>query len=271
MRDLCFWCLLYLLGNIQFIANASSKEQLFYDAVRLEASGNLEDAIRNYEQASKQETSANLHGNLANLYYKTNDYGRSILHYHKALLLDEYNRDFRSNLNYVCKMAQVELPNRKYQAFLHGFSSNFWKALLAFFFWTGLLILSFLFFRRSTNKSLVMIFTFWLIGNLVLTFSTYHSSNQSDISERKVIALHPHGMGESNSSSNIPLRRFAAKTSSENANVRPGETLIIDKSQLGDLQSHTSPNALNWLLVSTLDNRKKGWVLEEEIGWIMKN
>ena len=62
-------------------ANANSKEQLFYDAVRLEAIGDFENAIINYEKAALHQSSANLHGNLANLYYKTNDYGRSIFEF----------------------------------------------------------------------------------------------------------------------------------------------------------------------------------------------
>ena len=73
-------------------ASANSKEQLFYDAVRLEATGDLENAIINYEKASLHQSSANLHANLANLYYKTNDYGRSILNFRKAILfLDKKN------------------------------------------------------------------------------------------------------------------------------------------------------------------------------------
>ena len=72
--------------NILFVTLGNSKEQLFYDAVRLESSGDYENAINNYEKALSHATSANLHGNLANLYYLTNDYGRSILHYQQALL-----------------------------------------------------------------------------------------------------------------------------------------------------------------------------------------
>ena len=134
-----------IFANILFVTLGSSKEQLFYDAVRLESSGDYENAINNYEKALSHATSANLHGNLANLYYLTNDYGRSILHYQKALLLEQDNRDFRSNLAYVRKMAKVGTSNNN-SLELNGFTHNFWKGCLGAFFWTGLLIICYLFF-----------------------------------------------------------------------------------------------------------------------------
>ena len=54
--------------NILSSENSQSKEQLFYDAVRLESSGNIAEAIKKYEKALSEASSANLHGNLANLY-----------------------------------------------------------------------------------------------------------------------------------------------------------------------------------------------------------
>ena len=129
---------MYLPANIESLAISSSKEQLFYDAVRSEASGDYETAIQNYKEALLQSSTANLHGNLANLYYKTNDYGRSVLHYKKALCLDQNNREFLSNLAYVSKIAQVDITNQLSPGFLNGFSNNFWKGFSAIFFWFGL-------------------------------------------------------------------------------------------------------------------------------------
>ena len=102
---------------------ASSKEQLFYDAVRFEATGNINQAIENYEKILEQASSANLHGNLANLYYKKSDYGRSILHYRKALLLDGNNQEFLSNLSFVCR-TNLENTDPLKNNFVDGFSNN---------------------------------------------------------------------------------------------------------------------------------------------------
>ena len=149
---------------------ASSKEQLFYDSVRFEATGNIDQAIENYEKILNQASSANLHGNLANLYYKKSDYGRSILHYRKALLLDGNNREFLSNLSFVYRSANLENTDPPKNNFIYGFSNNFWKGILVLFLWLGLLLLSFLFFLRTTNKSIIFACLAWVGG---LTYLPY--------------------------------------------------------------------------------------------------
>ena len=79
----------------------------FYDAVRAEASGDLKLAISLYEQLSQNQHSANLHSNLANLYFKVEDYGRAVLHFRKSLLIDPDNREATSNLAFALEMSGV--------------------------------------------------------------------------------------------------------------------------------------------------------------------
>ena len=76
-----------------------SKEQMFYDAVRTEASGDLQQALNIYSNISNHMHSAPLHANIANLYYKLSDYPLSVLHFRKALLLNPQNRDYTSSLS----------------------------------------------------------------------------------------------------------------------------------------------------------------------------
>ena len=271
MNHLSLFLLIILIVNFRSSANVTSKEQLFYDAVRLESAGDIVNAIKNYENALSQASSANLHGNLANLYYLNGDYGRSILHYRKALLLEPNNRDFRYNLAYVNGIAKVAPPNIDSSIALIELSGDFWKSLLAIFFWSGLLIICFLYFRRFKNKFITMTSACWILGNILLFYVIYNSTQQTNILERTVVAVSPFNVLENNSSAVIQLRKFAAKTSSSNSSVRVGESLIVEKKETGGLQSHESQDAQTWLLVSTLDKRRKGWVLEEEIGWLSRN
>ena len=250
---------------------ASSKEQLFYDAVRFEATGNIDQAIENYEKIFEQASSANLHGNLANLYYKKSDYGRSILHYRKALLLDGNNREFLSNLSFVCRTADLENTDPLKNNFVDGFSNNFWKGFLVLFIWFGLLLISFLFFQRINNKSIILVCLAWVGGTTLLAFVVFDLSRHKNLTKSQVIALLDRKDGDVNASGTIPLRRFAASSSTANASVRAGESLFVDQSQLEGYQSHQGPNSQNWLLVRTADNLKKGWVRQDEIGWILKN
>ena len=69
------------------VAFCGDEDRLFYDAVRAEASGNLDQAIDYYLKASKISHSANLYGNLANLFFKKEQFGLAILYFRKALLL----------------------------------------------------------------------------------------------------------------------------------------------------------------------------------------
>ena len=257
--------------NILSSENSHSKEQLFYDAVRLESSGNIAEAIKKYEKALSEASSANLHGNLANLYYLSDKYGKSILHYRKSLLLEPDNRDFQTNLDYVCKMAKVGNSNNEISQVLKGFPIDSWKGLLAIIFWSGLLIICFMFHRRFSTKSITALSCCWIALNLLFTYLIYQSAKRLDIMERTVVALNPDNISENNSSTDIQLRKFAAKTSSANSSVRFGETLIVDKSVSGTLQTHQSQGAQNWLLVSTPDKRARGWVLEDEVGWLTRN
>lgn len=259
------------IGSILYAARGTSKEQLFYDAVRLESTGDITNAIQKYEEALSQASSANLHGNLANLYYLNNDYGRSILHYKKALLLEPINRDFRSNLAYVEKIANVRTAGNNESISKNRISNDFWKGLLAAFFWSGLLIISILFFQRVKNQTIIVVSFCWITVNLLFVFLIYKSSEEIDLLERTVVAINSINLSENNSSSSLKLRKFAATTSSANSTARLGETLIVDKAETGELQSHQSQGIETWLLVSTSDKRSRGWVLEKEIGWLTRN
>lgn len=128
-----------------------------------------------------------------------------------------------------------------------------------------------MFHRRFSTKSITALSCCWIALNLLFTYLIYQSAKRLDIMERTVVALNPDNISENNSSTDIQLRKFAAKTSSANSSVRIGETLIVDKSVSGTLQTHQSQGAQNWLLVSTPDKRARGWVLEDEVGWLTRN
>ena len=259
--------LAFAIGQ-QSTAFANSKEQLFYDAVRLEAIGELDKAIILYEKAASKSSSANLHGNLANLYYKTKDYGRSILHYRKALLLESENREFLENLSFVKSVAGISQISLKNEV-LGASNNNFLKVLAGIFFWFGLLTLSVCFFLRHSSKTLITITVVFVPMNLLLFYLVHNSNKKIVFQKSELIALAPH-TNDSNSSQNVQLRRFAASSSSSNTEVKPGESLSANVLSDGSHKSHQSQDTKKWILVSTKDNRKKGWVLEEEIGWIVR-
>ena len=62
------------------------------------ASGEYQQAIKDYEALLKQGASADLYYNLGNAYYRTENITRAVLNYERALLLSPGDRDIRFNL-----------------------------------------------------------------------------------------------------------------------------------------------------------------------------
>ncbi|MFP6855176.1 MAG: tetratricopeptide repeat protein, partial [Opitutales bacterium] len=135
-----FILLLAASATLACLAHANEADRLFYEAVRMEDKGQIEDAVAAYEKASSHGHSASLHGNLANLYFRTKNYGKAILHYRKALLLDPNNKDIQANLAQVRTIAG--LPNFASSANDTYFAPStiaLWCWTTIIFFWLGLI------------------------------------------------------------------------------------------------------------------------------------
>ncbi|MBT3666983.1 MAG: tetratricopeptide repeat protein [Opitutae bacterium] len=244
------------------------EDRLFYDAVRTEAAGDLDQAINLYLEASTLSHSANLHGNLANLYFKKEQYGHSILHFRKALLLNPRDTELSANLNFAYEMAKMPPPMQSFAS--NYFSANFlsfWIIICAIIFWTGLLILFYIFFFKTSKKTFLYFTICWVISCLLSCFAACLSLQQQSELYREVIVHFP--QTENNHSKTIPLRRFAGESNSANTNILPGESLIIRLGNDGVSKSHQIANGKTWYLANSADGKKKGWIREDEFGWII--
>ncbi|UZH53987.1 tetratricopeptide repeat protein [Salinimicrobium tongyeongense] len=98
--------LIFLLALcFSFMASAQNA-QVFKAANEAYAAGNYEEAIAQYEQILESgQTSAALHYNLGNSYYKLNRVAPSIYHYEKALRLEPGDEDVQNNLGFARNMA----------------------------------------------------------------------------------------------------------------------------------------------------------------------
>jgi len=244
------------------------EDRLFYDAVRAEASGDLDQAITYYLQASKLSHSSNLHGNLANIYFKKEQFGHSILHFRKALLLKPNNNQLSANLDFAHEMAKTP-PNTKNFASSY-FSANtfsFWCVLCVLLFWSGLFLLIYLFFFK-VNKVPLLYFTLgWILVGGFIGFATRLSYIANSELSREVVAFLP--SEENNQSKTIALRRFAGEKNSANTTLLSGESLIIDLGKDGMNKTHKSPDGKIWYLARSKDGKKKGWIQEDEFGWLI--
>ena len=241
-----------------------SKEQMFYDAVRAEASGDLQQALNIYSNISSDMHSAPLHANLANLYYKVSDYPLSVLHFRKALLLNPQNREYTSSLSLALDKCGIP-PDQRADTNL-SFPIKFYPYshfLLSALIWGG--IITFIWFFRFPLKGrfLYLIICIW-ITSVILLYRYYDQCNdQLSILKHEGIAYQPSGL-EANQTNEVALRVFAGNGSTSNTVVPAGTSLFLDLGKNDQPRVHSSPSGEKWFLVRSFSGANKGWVREDE-------
>ena len=261
----------FLLGIavVAFPLLGNDGHRLFYEAVRAEANGELRNAVDLYLEASAFGHSANLHGNLANLYFKLEKYGHSILHYRKALLLRPDDREFAANLAFAQEIAGVANPATSSTDPAFSASHTWaWALALSSFLWGGLTLFAILLPHRLSKSSAWSFLTLWIGLIAFLSWATLQSSQQSHLLTREVIVIHPQTVLP-NPDSPVPLRRFAGDGSSANTEVKPGESLFLDLNDQGTPKSHPNAEGVVWYLLRSQDGKKKGWLKDDEFSPIL--
>ena len=213
---------------------STQQDRLFYDAVRAEASGDLDSAIQLYSESAKISNSSNLHGNLANLHFKKEQFGRSILHFEKALLLDPGNSELSANLNFAYEMANTSPHNDNFaNTYFSSKFLSFWVAIAALIFWAGLITSAYYLLFSTNKKSLFYLLPLWICLIALSAYASKLSLSEHNKLNRTVIVFET--SSEHNKSKNVPLRRFAGETNTANTNVTSGENLLIDFDNNGKL------------------------------------
>jgi len=243
--------------------SAEPQDRQFYDAVRAEASGDLQLAASIYEEILLNHQSANLHANLGNVYFRLEDLGRAILHLRKSLLLNPGNRECRSSLAYALEITGLQgMPARSNPAFSADLQT-IWACSLAILFWLGLLTLAWKIpwnFRASPFWGFGLV---WMLSLLFIGWGWMKCHQQASLLNREVIVLSA-PPNPSNPPQKIPLRRFAGEGSEHNTMLTSGTSLFIDNNGVGDAKMHQSPDGTKWYLARSLDGFNKGWLMEKE-------
>jgi len=248
----------------------ASNNKLFYDAVRAEASGDLVKAVDIYCKITESEHSANLHANLANLYFKLEDYARAILHLRKAIWLDPENREHSTNLAFAMKMGGVE--DQTELDFAPAFSVYYqthWLIAFNLLFWTGIFVASSFLQPSFRTAKVYVLGAFWIAGLFFSGWGWYQSNLSSLNLNREVIAINATTQ-ENDLKENLALRVFAGSGSEANTEVPLGSSLFLDLDGNDLPRFHTSPTGDKWFLARSASGTNKGWVREEEIESILE-
>ena len=240
-----------------------SRERLFYDAVRAEASGDLEKAIEIYSTIAKESHSANLHANLANLYFKMEDYARSILHLRRAMWIAPENRNYPANLSFALDMNGVKVADSdlstKEPTFLL-LTRNQVLILLTSFAWLGLILIIYFLRFPIITKGLVWAISTWVLGIFLLGLLYFHKLEDSSRLNREIIAVH----SLNGNNQGLSLRVFAGKGSQANTTVPLGSSLFLDVDDEGLAKVHQSPTGEKWFLARSKTGKDKGWLQRSE-------
>lgn len=127
-------------------------------------------AISAYEESiTKYGASSDIYYNLGNAYYKSDNIGKAILNYERALKLDAGNDDVIYNLNFVKSKIIDNLPdNRNFitricDSIIYSINSNSWAYIsLVIFVLLMLFIASYIYFEK------VLIRKFGFFGAIIL-------------------------------------------------------------------------------------------------------
>ena len=154
----------FLLLALPFVA--MSQESLTQKELgdKAYAESRFKDAVDIYEAAiAEQGASAALYYNLANAYYRTNQPGKAILNYERALRMDAADEDAKANLEFVQskivdKIPQDDVPfYRQWSNFLFSlFTKDTWGVIGVVAFVTMLAML-FIYLFKSNGRRIPMI------------------------------------------------------------------------------------------------------------------
>ena len=84
---------------------------------------------------------------------------------------------------------------------------------------------------------------------------------------REIIVLHS---SDSNNTNIVQLRRFAGEKSLANTSVSSGESLIVDLDENKNINFTKYPMEIFGILLEAQTIKKKGWIKEDEFGWLIE-
>lgn len=164
--------LMYILFFLVTTLGMAQNEDLFEKANQAYADAKYQDAVQLYNEILENgETSAAVHFNLGNAYYKLNKVAPSIYHYEKALQLSPGDKDVQNNLTFARNMAidAIESPSEEgFSSVFARFTSVFttsgwaWLAIVSMLLFV-LLFLGYYFSRRALLKRILFISGFFFL------------------------------------------------------------------------------------------------------------
>ncbi|MDX1753628.1 MAG: tetratricopeptide repeat protein [Salinimicrobium sediminis] len=243
--------LIFLFAILFSLSGIAQNSQLFEAANNAYAEGNYEEAVAKYEQILENgETSAELHYNLGNSYYKLSRIAPSIYHFEKALQLDPGNEDARNNLTFARTMAIDALGTEESEGFWGIFDRSTSAFSAAGWAWVAIIcmmvfivfFLVYYFSRRSMIKRMTfigsMFFIVLAISSVIIGFL------KKDLQQESNFAI---------------IFSEEVEVKSE-PSVRAGEAFLLHEGA----KVKITENFQEWVEIE-LPNGSQGWMQENDL------
>src|ERR1043166_8367777 len=206
------------------------------------AQGRFKEAIGEYEAIVRSNRfSPNLFYNLGNAYFRAGDFGRAILNYERALVLDPHHPESAANVRVARDESRaLELPQGWLEQRLQSGSVNQYSVAAAIAFWVALfcIVAAILARRRSAGVFLLSFLSLTVLAFAILAI--YQSVNGT------------HGRTLAIVTGNKVTARLATADNSSSVLALPPGSEIKILSVRGD-----------WVYVA-LPNNLRGWVQSKD-------
>ena len=216
----------------------SQSDAEFMKADQAYAQGHFKEAIDGYEGLVRSgQWSANLFYDLGNAYFRTGDFGRAILNYERALVLEGHHPEATANLQIARDEARaLEMEQSWPERYLRFASTNQYSIMAAIAFWVGAFcVIRLVFLRRRSNVTIALAI-FSLLVFATSTFSAYKFEYGSKGSALAIVT-----------GKDVQARLATADTANAVLALPPGSEIKI-LSTRGD-----------WLYAA-LPNNLRGWI-----------
>lgn len=187
---------LIILSTILIASLAAfSQENLTQTAEKFYAEKEYENAVATYEELLAQGESADLFYNYANALFKTNEIGKAILYYEKALKINPLHADAKANLDFAntkitdkIEQYQPFFLNEWFSSFGKMLTTNQW-AYLSIGLFLAAAILALLFLFSSYRRLRKICFFTGILAFLLSIFSLIYAFSQKNYVENNPYAI----------------------------------------------------------------------------------
>jgi tetratricopeptide (TPR) repeat protein len=158
------------------------------------AAGDFQSAINDYEELVRSGQDApNLFYNLGNAYFRKKDFGRAILNYERALVLNRHFAEAQANLRIAQDEARaLELLPSRWERLFAFANENQFAVAAAIAFWTGTFAIAIFVFNRRRSFFALSIFSLSIFAIAITgVYQLGHGKNGSGlaiVTEEKVEA-----------------------------------------------------------------------------------